>query len=378
MDRAHPESRPAPAPARPRGRLTLYLGYAAGVGKTCRLLDDGQALRARGVDVVGAWIDTHGRPGTEARIGALERIPGRRVELRGVALEEMDLEAVLARRPAVALVDDVAHTNAPGARNGKRWQDVRDLLAAGIDVIGALDVQDLESLEALVLRSAGVRVRETVPDRLLDEADQLVCLDLGVTDLLDRLREGKLLPTERVPEALAQAYRRPSLAALRELALRQAAESLDRAAKTAAGPGSASPAPGRIMVCLSSSPPRALTLLRRGSRMAGRLNTDWFVVYVRTPGEAPDRIAPDAERRLSENAERARELGAEVVWLTAADPVDALLDFARSHRVSDVLVGRTGQPWWRRLLGRSVMQRMVNEALDLDVHVAALPEDGRP
>ena len=364
-----------------RGRLKLYVGFAAGVGKTWRMLEEAHALRRRGVDVVGALVETHGRPETAALVGDLELVPRRRVEYRGVTVEELDLDAVLARRPAIAVVDEIPHSNVPGARNRKRWQDVMELLAAGIHVIGALNVQHLERLNDLVERNTGVRVRETVPDRFVEEADQVVNLDLAVEDLMDRLRSGRIYPADRIPWALEHFFTGANLATLRELALREVAEALDRSAKAAAanGPGvGAAPPPGRVMVCLASNPPRALTMLLRGSRLAGRLSTDWFVVYVQTPPEAPEKIDAEAQRHLLENAERAREMGAEVVRLQGDDPVVALLDFARSHRVSDLLVGRTREPWWRRLVGRSVMQRLVDEAVDLDVHVVAFPEEEAP
>lgn len=362
-----------------RGRLKLYVGFAAGVGKTWRMLEEAHALRRRGVDVVGALVEPHGRAETAAQIRDLELVPRRRVEYRGVAVEELDLDAVLARRPTIAVVDEIPHTNVPGSRNRKRWQDVMELLAAGIHVIGALNIQHLESLNDLVERSTRVRVRETVPDRFVTEADQVVNLDLAVEDLLERLEAGKIYPAERIPWALDHFFTAGNLATLRELALRGVAEALDRSAKVAAGaPAAGAPPPGRVMVCLSSNPPRALTLLRRGSRLAGRLSTDWFVVYVQTPGESPERIDAEAQRHLLDNAERAREMGAEVVRLQGDDPVVALLDFARSHRVSDVLVGRTREGWWRSLARRSVMHRLVDEAADLDVHVVAFPEEEAP
>jgi two-component system sensor histidine kinase KdpD len=360
-----------------RGRLKLYVGYAAGVGKTWRMLEEAHALRQRGVDVVGALVETHGRAETAALVGDLELVPRRRVEYRGVSVEELDLEAVLARRPAIAIVDEIPHTNAPGSRNRKRYQDVQDLLGAGIHVIGALNVQHLESLNDLVLRNTGVRVRETVPDRFLEQADQIVNLDLAMEDLLDRLRGGKIYPPDRIPWALEHFFTGANLSTLRELSLREVAEALDRTAKAAA-PGAATPPPGRVMVCLSSNPPRALALLRRGSRMAGRLNTDWFVVYVETPVESPQRIDAEVQRHLLENADLARELGAEVVRLKSGDVVASLLDFARSHRVSDLVIGRTRQPWWRRLAGRTVLQRLVEESGDLDLHVIALQDEERP
>ena len=363
-----------------RGRLKLYLGYAAGVGKTYRMLEEAHALRARGVDAVAAYVETHGRAETAALLAGLEQVPRRRVEYRGVAVEELDLDAVLARAPAIALVDEIPHTNAPGSRHRKRYQDVEALLAAGVHVIGAMNVQHLDSLNDLIERVTGVRVRETVPDAFLELADQVVNLDLAVEDLLDRLKGGKIYAPEKVAWAVEHFFKDANLATLRELALREVAESLERTAKAAAPEARASRlAVGRLMVCLSSHPPRGAALLRRASRMAGRLATDWFAVYVETPNEAADRIDAESQRHLLDNLERARELGAEVVRLKGRDPAATLLDFARSHRVSDVMVGRSRQTWWRRALGRAVPQRLVDEAADLDVHIVALDvEEERP
>ena len=357
-----------------RGRLKLYIGYAAGVGKTWRMLEEAHELRRRGIDVVGALIEPHARAETAALIGDLEVVPRRRIEHRGVAVEEMDLDAVLARRPAVAIVDEIPHTNAPGSKNRKRWQDVLDLLAAGVNVIGAMNIQHLESLNDLVVRNTGVRVRETVPDSFLEHADQIVNLDLAMEDLLDRLKAGKIYPAERVEWALEHFFRGGNLATLRELALREVAESVDRSATPAVAGEARSPAPGRVMVCLSSNPPHAAALLRRGSRMAGRLNTDWYVVYVRTPSEAPERIDAEAQRRLIDNEALAHELGAEVVRLESDDPAAALLHFARTHRVSDLVVGRSTLPWWRRVLRQSVVDRLVDEGEGLDLHVVSVAE----
>src|SRR5512137_252923 len=361
-----------------RGKLKLYVGFAAGVGKTWRMLEEAHALRRRGVDVVGALVETHGRAETEALVGDLEIVPRRRVEYRGVTVEEMDLDAVLARKPTVAIVDEIPHTNAPGSRHGKRYQDVLEILGAGINVIGAMNVQHLESLNDLILRNTAVQVRETVPDSFLEQADQVVNLDLAVEDLLDRLKAGKIYPADRIPWALEHFFRDANLATLRELSLREVAQSLDRAAvRQPAVP--ATPAAGRVMVCLSSNPPHAATLLRRGSRLAGRLNTDWYVVYVETPRESPDRIDSEAQRHLHANIARARELGAEVVRLQSDDPAAALLDFAHSHRVSDIILGRGREPWWRRLLRRSVLDRVVDGAEGLDVHIVSFDEEkGRP
>ena len=358
-----------------RGRLKLYIGFAAGVGKTYRMLEEAHALRERGVDVVVGYVESHGRAETEALVDGLEVIPRRSIEYRGVTVEEMDLDAILARNPEIAVVDELAHTNAPGSRNRTRWQDVEQLIAAGINVIGAFNVQHLESLNDLVARATGVRVRETIPDAWLKTADQVVNLDLAVEDLEERLRAGKIYATDKVPQALERFFQRGNLATLRELALREVAESLERdTLRRENHSESQRQAGARVMVCMSSYPPRAAELLRRGSRVAGRLNTDWFVVYVETPQEAPDRIDAEAQRHLLENIERGRALGAEVVRLRASDPVPALLDFARSHSVGLMLIGRSHQGGWRRLLGRTPDIRLVREGEDLDVQVVALGE----
>src|SRR5204863_1382383 len=292
---------------------------------------------------------------------------------RGVTVEEMDLEAVLLRRPTVAVVDEIPHTNVPGSRNRKRYQDVLALIDGGINVIGAMNVQHLESLNGLIERATGVVVRETVPDNFLTQADQVVNLDLTVEDLQERLRAGKIYVPEKIPWALEHFFKDQNLATLRELALREVAESLDRAGLAKGAPEVK--ASGRVMVALASNPPRAKTLLSRGSRMAGRLNTDWFVVYVETPNEAPDRIDSEAQRHLLKNIEKARELGAEMARLQGADPVPALLDFARSHSVGHLIVGRSRAPFWQRVFGRSILQRLVAESEGLDLHIASFEEE---
>jgi two-component system sensor histidine kinase KdpD len=362
-----------------RGRLKLYIGFAAGVGKTYQMLEESHALAKRGVDVVLGFIETHGRAETAALIEGLELVPRKVIEYRGVQVEEMDVDGVLARRPAVAIVDEIAHTNAPGSRNRKRYQDVLELVDAGINVIGAFNIQHLDSLNDLVERVTGVAVRETVPDSFLKQADQVVNLDLAVEDLQERLRGGKIYTEDKVAWALEHFFAQSNLSTLRELALREVAESLERASEARnrhdEKDGAARCGHGRVMVCMSSYPRHAAVLLRRGSRTAGRLNTDWFVVYVETPGEAPDRIDAEAQRHLLSNIERARELGAEVVRLQARDPVPALIDFARSHGVGTIIIGRSQQPWWRQVLRRSVPLRLVREASGFDLHIVSLAEE---
>lgn len=360
-----------------RGRLKIYLGFAAGVGKTYRMLEEAHALRKRGVDVVLGFIETHNRADTAALVENLEYVPCKAVDYRGLTVEEMDLDAVIARAPQIALVDEIAHTNAPGLRNRKRYQDVLDILDAGINVICAFNVQHLESLKDIVERTTGVTIRETVPDSFLKQADQVVNLDLAAEDLLDRLQAGKIYDRDKVEWALSHFFRNENLAALRELALREVAESLDR---TRPEPESASSersmTSGRLMVCISSFSPRAATLLRRGSRMAGRLNTDWIVAYVETPEEAPNRIDAEAQRHLLANIDKARELGAVVARLQSNDPVKALVHYAANHGVGHIMIGRSHRTWWQQAFGRSFVGRMVKEANDFDLHIVAFDDVG--
>jgi two-component system sensor histidine kinase KdpD len=360
-----------------RGRLKLYIGFAAGVGKTYRMLEEAHALKKRGVDIVVGFVETHGRTDTAALVEGLEVVPRRQVEYRGVTVEEMSLNNILKRKPAVTIVDEIAHTNVPGSHNRKRYQDVLELLDAGINVIGAFNVQHLESLKDIVERVTGVPIRETVPDSFLKQADQVVNLDLAVEDLQERLRAGKIYDEAKVGWALEHFFKDENLAHLRELALREVAESVERGHARRPPMPEAARSPvetstgSRVMVCLSSASPRGATLVRKGSRLAGRLSTDWFVVFVETPKEAPDRIDAEAQRHLMANSDLARELGAEVVRLRAPDPVEGILEFARSHSVGHILVGRSHQASWRQLLGRTVPMRLVREAAGLDVHIVS-------
>jgi two-component system sensor histidine kinase KdpD len=357
-----------------RGRLKLYLGFAAGVGKTYRMLEEAHALKKRGVDAVVGFVETHGRLETSALLDGLEIVPRKKIPYRGLNVEEMDLDAILVRQPEVVIVDELPHTNVPGSRHDKRYQDVLDILDAGIHVIGALNIQHLESLKDIVERTSGVHIRETIPDTFLKQADQIVNLDLAIEDLMDRLRSGKIYAAEKITQALENFFQHQNLSTLRELALREVAESVDRTvvAHNRAGGDHGRSNSERVMVSMASSSPRANSLLRRGSRLAGRLNTDWFAVYVETPGESPNLIDSETQRHLHATIQKAKDLGAEVVRLKSRDPVAALLDFARSHNVGHIVIGRSAAPWWQRLVHQSVMHRLVDEADGFDLHIVSL------
>jgi two-component system, OmpR family, sensor histidine kinase KdpD len=363
-----------------KGRLKIYVGAAAGVGKTWRMLEEAHELRDKGVDIVLALIETHGRTETGAKIGDLEVIPRRRLEYRGKILEEMDIDAVLARKSAVAVVDELAHTNVPGSRHQKRYRDVEELLAAGVNVITAINIQHVESLNPLIKRLTGVDVRETVPDSLLKRADQIVNVDVTAEALRERLREGKIYPRAQVEQALRNFFKPSNLASLREIALREVARGLsrqreDRAALQREG-GRRVEAAERVMVGLSSNPYDADKLLRKACRIASQLGADWYAVHVETQAESVSRISTRDFVALLDNINFAGDLGAETVWLKSENVTAALLDFARTHKITRIVVGRSHQPLWRRLLKRDIARRLLEAAEDFDVEVVGDYEAG--
>src|SRR6201988_637770 len=277
-----------------RARLRIYIGAAPGVGKTYSMVDDAYAFRREGLDVVIGFVETHGRAETEARLRDLPMVPRRKIEYRGVVLEEMDLDAIPARKPQLCVVDELAHTNAPGGRHEKRYQDVLELLDAGIGVMTAVNIQHLETLNDAVSRVTGVRVRETVPDTLIDRADEIVNVDITVEELHSRLRQGKVYKPEKVEQALANFFREGTLPTLRELALRAVADEVGEKAASLRQREGLEPAliPEAGVVCMSSNA-LAPRVIRTGARIAGRLGSKWYAVYVETPREQPDRIKRD-------------------------------------------------------------------------------------
>jgi two-component system, OmpR family, sensor histidine kinase KdpD len=356
-----------------KGRLKIYIGAAAGVGKTYKMLEEAHQLRAKGIDVVIGLVETHGRAETAEKIGDLEVIPRRTLEYRGTTLTEMDLDAIIARKPEVAIVDELAHTNAPGSRHEKRYQDIEELIANGISVISAINIQHIETLNPLMRRITGIEVREVVPDSFVAKADQIVNIDVTVEQLRERLREGKIYPAAQIEHALKNFFKPSNLTSLRELTLREVARGVNRQREEQEAlrrEGGRRPQVfERVMVGLSSNPEDGKRLLHKAARIAGQLNADWYAVHVETPAESVRKIDTRNFVALLDNINLAGELGAETVWLKSADPVKAMLDFAHEHGVEKIIVGRTHQPFWRRWLRKDVTERFLAQAKDVDIEI---------
>ena len=353
-----------------RGRLKVYLGYSAGVGKTHQMLVEGHRLKAEGIDVVIGLLETHGRAGIVRLAEGLEAVPRRRQEYHGIAVEEMDVDAVLARKPQVALIDELAHTNVPGSRNTKRYEDVQDILSAGIHVISTLNVQHLESLYNVVENAVGVKVRERIPDSILAEADQIVDVDLATEDLRNRLEEGKIYPSDRIETALANFFIPSNLEKLRELTLRELASQIDlrrrETKQDETGAGS-----DQIMVCLSSHGPNSERILRFASRLAGKFNRNWYAVYVQTPSEEATVIDAQTQRFLSDSLTLAKQLGGMVFTYKGEDIVDTILRFAREYRVGHIIVGKSGpKPRWKSFgRNKAVIEHLIRDSHGFNVIV---------
>ena len=362
------EKRPEPA------KLRVYIGAAPGVGKTYHMLNDAYLMKhQQGVDVVIGLVESHGRKETEDRIRDLEIVPQRVIAYRGVNLKEMDVDAILARHPNTAIVDELAHTNIPGSKNRKRYEDVLELLDAGINVMTAVNIQHLETLNDAVNRSANTIIRETIPDNFLKRANEVVNIDITVEELRSRLRQGKIYAPEKVEQSLANFFRKGNLNMLRELSLRTTAEQVSsRASEYRRTQGlEQAPIPEKVMVCLSTRPGTE-RLLRVGARIAGRLATNWYAVYVTRPEDDKGHGDPEAYHRLEEYQRMARDLGAKVVSLTGRNVSDALIRFAQQENISHVVFGQSVRSRWDILLRGSVLNRFLNEVRDVTVQVVPM------
>jgi two-component system, OmpR family, sensor histidine kinase KdpD len=356
------------------GKLRIYIGAAPGVGKTYSMLNDAfRMVHEQNIDVAIGLVEPHGREETKARIRDLEIIPLRVIPYRGVELKEMDVDAILQRHPHTVIVDELAHTNVPGSKNRKRYEDVLELLDAGINVMTAVNIQHLETLNDAVSRSANAVIRETLPDSFLKRADEVVNVDVTVNELRNRLREGKIYAAEKVEQSLANFFRIGNLNLLRELSLRTTAEHVsnrEAAYRRTQGLEQAQ-TPEKVMVCLSTRPGTE-RLLRVGSRVAGRLASNWYAVYVTRPEDDKGHGEPEAYHRLEEYQRMARDLGAQVVNLTDKNVSDALIRFAQQESISHVVFGQSARSRWDILFRGSVLNRFLSEVRDVTVQVVPM------
>ncbi|MGV0023448.1 sensor histidine kinase KdpD [Phormidesmis priestleyi] len=356
-------------PAR-RGKHKIFIGMSPGVGKTYKMLEEGHRLKKEGVDIVVGLLETHKRQETANKAIGLEIIPRKEVTWSSVTLTEMDTDAVIARQPQLALVDELAHTNVPGSAREKRYQDVEVILAAGIDVFSTVNIQHLESLNDLVARITGVVVRERVPDRLLDEADEVVVVDVTPETLEERLRDGKIYAPEKIDQSLQNFFQRRNLVALRELALREIADNVEEDAVEVGNHSSTIPYCNiheRVLVCVSTYP-NAIQLIRRGARIAGYMHAPFYCLFVNDP----DRFLNKVESLHIETCERlCHEFGGQFVRASEQNKARAISDVAKEYRITQIVIGESQRSLWKTLLRGSLTQQLLKALKNIDVHIIA-------
>jgi two-component system sensor histidine kinase KdpD len=356
-----------------RGNFKLFLGYAPGVGKTFAMLSEAIRRHSRGEDVVVGVVETHGRKGIEELVTQLEAVPRKRIEYKGTLFDEMDLDGILARKPTVVLVDELAHTNIPGSKNRKRYEDVQALLAANIDVISTLNIQHIESISPVVRNITGINIRETVPDWVPMTASETVMVDLTPEALQNRMRRGDVYVPTKVEQALNNFFRRGNLIALRELALRQVAEQVDRSLENYMAAKDIQKNWGvreRIAVCVSSNP-AAQYLIARAARMARRLDSELYVIHVDT---GRDNLEQD-KKTVAANLRFAENLGAKVIELKGVSVADSVAKVVREKHITQVIFGRSVEHGWRKYLYLSAAHRFLRESPEVDVHIVTQERD---
>ena len=355
-----------------RGKHKIFIGMAPGVGKTYRMLEEGHRLRQEGIDVVIGLLETHNRQETAQRAEGLEVVPRQQINCPGIILSEMDTDAVLARQPQLVLIDELAHTNVPGSQREKRYQDVEAVLAAGIDVYSTVNIQHLESLNDLVARITGVVVRERIPDRLLEEADQVVVIDVTPETLEERLKDGKIYALEKVDQSLQNFFQRRNLIALRELALREVADNIEEDALEQASNGTEANTSfcsihERVLVCVSTYP-NAIQLIRRGARIAGYMHAPFYCLFV----DDPDRFLTKAESLHIETCERlCQEFGGEFIRVTNYDKAKAIAQIAKSYYITQIVIGESQRSLWRLMLRGSLTHQLLKSLKNIDVQIIA-------
>lgn len=346
-----------------KGKHKIFIGMSPGVGKTYRMLEEGQTLKHEGIDVVIALLETHGRQETAQKAIALEQVPLQQSTLSNITLAEMNTEAIIARFPQLALVDELAHTNIPGSKNSKRYQDVEEILAAGIDVYSTVNIQHLESLNDLIYKISGIVMRERIPDRLLEEADEVVVVDVTPETLIERLKEGKIYAPEKIDQALQNFFQKRNLIALRELALREVADNIEETDNDAQSCNIHE----RILVCVSTYP-NSLQLLRRGARIASYMNAKLYSMYV----DNPERFLTKAESLHVETCQRlCEEFGGEFLQVRATNVVSSIVEVALKYRITQIVIGETRRSRWQIVFKTSIVEKLVRSLPHIDLHIIA-------
>lgn len=354
-----------------RGKFKVYIGMSAGVGKTYRMLQETHALLRNGVDVKIGYVETHGRRETEEMLNGLPIIPRRKLFYKGKELEEMDLQAILQVHPDIVIVDELAHTNIEGSKNDKRWQDVMDILEAGINVVSAVNIQHLESLNEDVRDITGVEVQERVPDYVIAQADEVVNIDLTSDELITRLKEGKIYSADKVETALRNFFKAEHILQLRELALKEVASQVERKVETEL-PRHAGLRIERFMACISSNDRTARSVIRKTARLANYYNSKWFVLYVQTPRESPDKIPLDKQRHLINNFKMATEMGAEIIRASHRDISEAIFEEADNKQITTVCIGKPHVSLFRIILATNLFNQLLRKLSTSDIDLIIL------
>lgn len=341
-----------------RGKLKVYIGMSAGVGKTYRMLQESHALLHNGVDILVGYIETHNRQETHALLNGLPLIPRRKIFYRGKELEEMDVNAIINRHPEVVIVDELAHTNAEGSKNEKRWQDVLDILESGISVISAVNIQHLESLNEDVEAITGISITERIPDLILEHADEIVNIDLTADELVNRLKEGKIYDSNKINQALQNFFRSDRILQLRELALKEVARYVERKIDIEI-PRQIKLRPERFLACISSNPDTAKTVIRKTARLASYYGSSWIVLYVQSSSESLNRIKLDKQRHLINNFKLATELGAEVIKIKSDQIVKTIMDIVGEREITTICIGKPHLNLFQIILQTAIFNQLL-------------------
>ncbi|MCE7043803.1 sensor protein KdpD [Dyadobacter sp. CY312] len=345
-----------------RGKFKVYIGMSAGVGKTFRMLQEAHTLMRNGIDVKIGYIETHNRKETHALLEGLPVIPRRKLFYKGKELEELDIQAVISLRPEIVIIDELAHTNIEGSKNDKRWQDVMEILDAGINVISAVNIQHIESLNEEVKDITGVEVKERIPDSVLASADEVVNIDLTADELITRLKEGKIYAPEKVPTALGNFFTSNNILQLRELALKEVASQVVRKVETQiSSRGLTALKPNRFMACISSNAVTAKNVIRKTARLASYYNSPWVLLYVQTPKESTDKIALDKQRHLINNFKLATELGGEIIRVESPHVSRVIMETAEQRHITTICIGKPHMNLFRVILATNIFNQLLKK-----------------